>query len=69
MLRLMSTTHYRTCNLCEAMCGLEVELDGAEVLSIRGDEHDVFSRGHVCPKATALKDLYDLFSSGQALFE
>ncbi len=59
MLRLMSTTHYRTCNLCEAMCGLEVELDGAEVLSIRGDEHDVFSRGHVCPKATALKDLYD----------
>jgi len=54
-----STTHYRTCNLCEAMCGLEVEIDGKEVVSIRGDERDVFSRGHVCPKATALKDLYD----------
>jgi len=55
----MTSTHYRTCNLCEAMCGLEVELDGAEVVSIRGDERDVFSRGHICPKATALKDLYD----------
>ena len=54
-----TTTHYRTCNLCEAMCGVEVELDGKEVVSIRGDERDVFSRGHVCPKATALKDLYD----------
>ena len=41
------------------MCGLQVEIDGEEVVSIRGDERDVFSRGHVCPKATALKDLYD----------
>lgn len=55
----MSSTHYRTCNLCEAMCGLEVEIDGTEVKSIRGDDADVFSRGHICPKATALKDLYD----------
>jgi anaerobic selenocysteine-containing dehydrogenase len=55
----MSSTHYRTCNLCEAMCGLEVEIDGEQVVSVRGDADDVFSRGHVCPKATALKDLYD----------
>jgi anaerobic selenocysteine-containing dehydrogenase len=41
------------------MCGVEVEIDGEEVVSIRGDARDVFSRGHVCPKATALKDLYD----------
>ena len=54
-----TTTHYRTCNLCEAMCGVEVEIDGDEVISVRGDERDVFSRGHVCPKSTALKDLYD----------
>ncbi|MDH3484761.1 MAG: molybdopterin oxidoreductase family protein [Myxococcales bacterium] len=53
------TTHYRTCNLCEAMCGLEIEVAGDQVTSIRGDEQDVFSRGHICPKATALKDLYD----------
>lgn len=54
-----SSIHHRTCNLCEAMCGLEVEIEGDEVVSIRGDAQDVFSRGHVCPKATALKDLYD----------
>jgi anaerobic selenocysteine-containing dehydrogenase len=53
------TNHYRTCNLCESMCGVEVEIEGKEVLSVRGDKSDVFSRGHVCPKATALKDLYD----------
>ena len=53
------TIHRRTCNLCESMCGVEVEIDGREVVSVRGDENDVFSRGHICPKATALKDLYD----------
>lgn len=51
--------HRRTCNLCESMCGVEVEIEGREILSVRGDESDVFSRGHICPKATALKDLYD----------
>lgn len=41
------------------MCGLEVHVKDDQVTSIRGDRQDVFSRGHVCPKATALKDLYD----------
>ncbi len=54
-----TSTHYRTCNLCEAMCGVEVEIEGDQVLSVRGDERDVFSKGHICPKAAALKDLYD----------
>src|SRR3954470_17362989 len=52
-------THFRTCSLCEAMCGLAIEVDGGQILSIRGDADDVFSRGHVCPKAVALKDLHD----------
>lgn len=34
-----------------------VETDGREVVSIRGDEADPFSRGYICPKAYALKDL------------
>ncbi len=50
-------THYRTCNLCEAMCGIAVDIEDGEVQSIRGDDQDPFSRGHICPKATALKDL------------
>jgi anaerobic selenocysteine-containing dehydrogenase len=48
-----------TCNLCEAMCGLKVELDGAKVTSVTGDPDDVFSRGHICPKALGLKELLD----------
>jgi anaerobic selenocysteine-containing dehydrogenase len=47
------------CNLCEALCGLRVTLDQGRILDIRGDPDDVFSRGHVCPKAVALKDLHE----------
>ncbi len=50
--------HYRTCNLCEAMCGLVIEHEGHEILSIKGDPNDPLSRGHICPKAVALKDIY-----------
>ncbi|WP_456461085.1 molybdopterin-dependent oxidoreductase [Reichenbachiella sp.] len=55
----MSQTHFRTCNLCEAMCGLAIEHDGKEVISIKGDVDDEFSQGHICPKALALKDIYE----------
>lgn len=51
--------HYRTCCLCEASCGLAVELDGERIVSIRGDAEDPLSRGYVCPKATALQDLHE----------
>ncbi|MBV1911732.1 MAG: molybdopterin-dependent oxidoreductase [Kangiellaceae bacterium] len=51
-------SHYRTCNLCEAMCGLKIEFKGEDVVSIKGDKDDPFSHGHICPKAIALQDLY-----------
>jgi anaerobic selenocysteine-containing dehydrogenase len=51
-------TAYRTCPLCEATCGLEIKLDGEEILSIRGDRQDVFSHGFLCPKGYALKALH-----------
>ncbi|WP_299355877.1 molybdopterin-dependent oxidoreductase [uncultured Shimia sp.] len=49
-------TQHRTCNICEAMCGLIVEHDGENVLSIKPDVNDPLSRGHICPKAVALQD-------------
>jgi anaerobic selenocysteine-containing dehydrogenase len=52
-------TAYRTCPLCEATCGLELQLDGEQVLKIRGDAQDVFSHGFICPKGFALKELHD----------
>ncbi len=49
---------HRSCNLCEASCGLSIEVQGSTVVSIRGDEDDPFSRGYVCPKGIALQDLH-----------
>jgi anaerobic selenocysteine-containing dehydrogenase len=51
-------THYRACHLCEAICGLVIETEGADIVSIKGDKADPLSRGHICPKAIALKDLH-----------
>ena len=51
-------THFRTCTLCEAMCGIAITLDGDNILAIKGDDADPFSQGHICPKATALQDIY-----------
>ena len=53
------STHYRVCNICEAMCGIEVKHDGENVISIKPDKDDPFSQGHICPKATALQDIHE----------
>jgi anaerobic selenocysteine-containing dehydrogenase len=56
---MTTTTHYRSCTLCEAGCGVAVVVDGDRVVSVRGDDDDPFSRGYICPKASALADLHD----------
>ncbi len=56
----MATTVRRTsCNLCEAICGVLVTVENGRVTDVRGDEADPLSRGHICPKAVALRDLQD----------
>ncbi|MEA2366584.1 MAG: hypothetical protein QOI32_2096, partial [Thermoleophilaceae bacterium] len=52
-------THYRTCPFCEATCGLEIETEGREVVSVRGDADDVFSRGFISPKGYGIKQLHE----------
>ncbi|HSC83352.1 MAG TPA: molybdopterin oxidoreductase family protein [Pseudomonas sp.] len=59
---MSKTLHHRACHLCEAICGLSIETetlaDGSQqILSIKGDAQDSFSRGHICPKAVALQDI------------
>jgi anaerobic selenocysteine-containing dehydrogenase len=56
----VSRTALRICPLCEAGCGLEVGLaaDGG-IVRIRGDRHDVWSAGYLCPKGPALKHLHE----------
>src|SRR5712692_8008482 len=53
-----SYLHYRNCNLCEAICGIEITVQAGQRLGIRGDKDDPFSRGYICPKASALGDLH-----------
>jgi anaerobic selenocysteine-containing dehydrogenase len=50
--------HLRTCPLCEAMCGLEVYVRDQQVELIRADRDDAWSKGHLCPKGTALGHLH-----------
>jgi anaerobic selenocysteine-containing dehydrogenase len=59
MAAIAERIHYRSCNLCEAMCGVEIRLEQEQIVSIKGDKNDPFSRGHICPKAVALKDIYE----------
>ena len=40
-----TTTHHRARNLCEAICGIDIDL--------AGDAEDPLSRGHACPEAVA----------------
>jgi anaerobic selenocysteine-containing dehydrogenase len=53
----MTVTHHRTCHICEANCGIIVTAQDRNILSIKGDPDNALSRGHICPKATAIADL------------
>ena len=50
--------HIRTCHLCEAMCGLRIETRDGRVEKIRSNPADVWSKGYLCPKGTALGALH-----------
>jgi anaerobic selenocysteine-containing dehydrogenase len=52
------SVHYRSCNLCEAICGIEITAQPGAQLDIRGDKEDPFSKGYICPKAVALQDIH-----------
>lgn len=55
---MATETHFRTCPLCEATCGLEVTVTDGVIGRIRGDRDDVFSKGFICPKGSTLKQLH-----------
>ena len=55
----MVTVAHRICPFCEACCGLEVGIEDGRVVSVRGHEADVHSKGFICPKGAALKDLHE----------
>jgi len=55
----MTDLQYRTCPLCEAMCGLELHVEDERVALIRADRDDVWSKGFLCPKGTTLGRLHE----------
>ena len=55
----MTHTVYRTCTLCEAMCGLSLDVEGDKIVDVRPDEDDVFSHGYICPKGAAIAAIHN----------
>src|SRR3954464_5808593 len=56
----MAGVAYTTCPLCEATCGLELQLgDDGTVARVRGDKDDVFSKGFICPKGGSLGAVHE----------
>jgi len=51
--------HIYTCPLCEAMCGLEIDVADGRIAGIRGNPDDVWSRGHLCPKGVSLGAIHE----------
>lgn len=58
-MRAATRVVHRNCSLCEAHCGVSVEIDGEVVRTVRGDPEDALSRGYICPKAYGLKGIQD----------
>jgi anaerobic selenocysteine-containing dehydrogenase len=51
-------TRIGVCNLCEAICGIELTIDEGAVTGIRGNDADPLSRGYICPKGVSMADVY-----------
>lgn len=58
-MRDVTETRLGVCNICEAICGLELTLEGDRVTGVRGNPDDPLSRGHICPKGVSIGDLHE----------
>lgn len=54
----MKKSRCAICPLCGTACGLIVEIEDNRIVSLRGDDADPHSRGHVCPKGMALPEFH-----------
>ena len=46
------------CRVCTSVCGILVDVEGDEVIRVRGDQDHPFSRGYTCAKGRALPLLH-----------
>lgn len=55
----MPETKSTFCRICEALCGLEVEVEGNRIVAIRPDDLHVATEGFSCAKGLKQHKLYD----------
>ncbi|MDX2302725.1 MAG: molybdopterin-dependent oxidoreductase [Microscillaceae bacterium] len=55
----MQEKKYTFCRICEALCGLEINLENGKITQIRPDENHVATRGFACAKGLKQHKLYE----------
>lgn len=55
----MPETVQTFCRICEALCGLEVTVDGDQIIDIQPDEEHVATRGYGCVKGLKQHHMYN----------
>ena len=48
---------YTHCDICLAGCGMEVDVENNRIVSLRGDIDHPLSRGFLCAKGLASREL------------
>jgi anaerobic selenocysteine-containing dehydrogenase len=46
------------CRICTAVCGILVDVEGDQVVSVRGDKEHPLSHGYTCPKGRSLPAMH-----------
>jgi anaerobic selenocysteine-containing dehydrogenase len=46
------------CRICMSLCGILVDLNGEEIVRVRGDREHPHSRGYICPKGRAIPRMH-----------
>jgi len=55
----MGEVHQTFCRICEALCGLEVEVEDGRIVQIRPDARHVATDGYSCVKGLKQHKIYD----------
>ncbi len=50
-------SHITFCRLCEALCGLRVEVKGGRIVEVGPDREHLVSEGHLCVKGARMGDI------------
>jgi anaerobic selenocysteine-containing dehydrogenase len=54
----VTTTARTFCRICTSQCGVLIDLDGDQVLRVRGDRDHPMSQGYTCAKGRALPQMH-----------